>query len=73
MAVIADWREVWMMAESEIPQMRLLPFFPTEDSIFESVLSMKMVAGSVAKWLRQRIANPSSSVRLRPEPLKQTP
>ena len=26
--------------------------------------------GSVAKWLRQRIANPSSSVRLRPEPLR---
>ena len=25
--------------------------------------------GSVAKWLRQRIANPPSSVRLRPEPL----
>ena len=28
--------------------------------------------GSVAKWLRQRIANPSSSVRLRPEPLDVT-
>lgn len=26
--------------------------------------------GSVAKWLRQRIANPSSSVRLRPEPFR---
>jgi len=25
--------------------------------------------GSVAKWLRQRIANPPSSVQLRPEPL----
>lgn len=28
--------------------------------------------GSVAKWLRQRIANPSSSVRLRPEPMNGT-
>ena len=27
------------------------------------------MSGSVAKWLRQRIANPPSSVRLRPEPL----
>jgi len=29
--------------------------------------------GSVAKWLRQRIANPPSSVRLRPEPLNRRP
>ena len=29
--------------------------------------------GSVAKWLRQRIANPPSSVRLRPEPLLRRP
>ena len=30
---------------------------------------MLVKSGSVAKWLRQRIANPPSSVRLRPEPL----
>jgi hypothetical protein len=29
----------------------------------------QQIFGSVAKWLRQRIANPPSSVRLRPEPL----
>ena len=36
-------------------------------------LADEVDAGSVAKWLRQRIANPSSSVRLRPEPLVRTP
>ena len=35
--------------------------------------SIYTLAGSVAKWLRQRIANPSSSVRLRPEPLQENP
>ena len=31
------------------------------------------IDGSVAKWLRQRIANPPSSVQLRPEPLTRKP
>ena len=44
-----------------------------ESSIHFGHSSILKLAGSVAKWLRQRIANPSSSVRLRPEPLQENP
>ena len=40
---------------------------PTEVETYRT--SFGLTCGSVAKWLRQRIANPPSSVRLRPEPL----
>ena len=34
---------------------------------------MFLLLGSVAKWLRQRIANPPSWVQLPPEPLSKNP
>ena len=55
-----------------LPESRGLRFFPIlgpgklnpQPAIADS-----WSVGPVAKWLRQRIANPSSSVRLRPGPL----